>query len=302
MIQHYIRIARPDHWFKNLFMLPGVILALEFSNSELSIAHISLAIFSTISICLAASANYVINEWLDAEFDKHHPKKKFRASVQQDLAPLWVYTEYATCAIISLVCAWQISEMYTLTTIVFMIAGACYNIKPIRTKDKIYLDVISESLNNPLRLMLGWLIVSNTFPPTSIMLSYWMGGAFLMATKRFAEYRFINNPEIAGLYRQSFKHYNEQNLLISIVFYALMSSFFLGAFLIKHKVELILSFPLFSILFVWYLKIGFKHDSPVQNPEKLYREPWFMTYVCVLTIVIFTLIQSDIPALHFLLK
>ena len=27
----YIDIARPDHWFKNIFMLPGVLLALFFS-------------------------------------------------------------------------------------------------------------------------------------------------------------------------------------------------------------------------------------------------------------------------------
>ena len=29
-----------------------------------------------LSICLLASSNYVINEWLDAEFDKFHPEKK----------------------------------------------------------------------------------------------------------------------------------------------------------------------------------------------------------------------------------
>ncbi len=29
-IKKYIAIARPDHWFKNIFMLPGTALALGF--------------------------------------------------------------------------------------------------------------------------------------------------------------------------------------------------------------------------------------------------------------------------------
>jgi hypothetical protein len=36
--------------------------------------------------------------------------------------------------------------------------GIFYNVRPMRTKDRAYLDVISESINNPLRLMIGWAI------------------------------------------------------------------------------------------------------------------------------------------------
>ena len=36
-----------------------------------------------IATCMIASANYVINEWLDAEFDKYHPTKKYRSVVSE---------------------------------------------------------------------------------------------------------------------------------------------------------------------------------------------------------------------------
>ena len=123
-----------------------------------------------------------------------------------------------------------------------------------------------------------------------------------MAIKRYAEFRFINDPERAGLYRKSFMVYTEEKLLISAFFYALSSSFFLGIFLIKYRIEFLLSFPLFALLFAWYLSIGQKRHSPTQNPEKLYKEKWFMLYVIFLGGVVTLLFFLDIPWLHVLMK
>ncbi len=302
MIKYYIAIARPDHWFKNIFMLPGIVLAFKYDSDADFYLLWPKIILGIISICLVASANYVINEWLDAEFDKYHPKKKDRPSVTQGLKTKWVYTEYALISLTALTIAYFVSPIYFILSIIFLIMGILYNVQPFRTKNRIYLDVISESINNPLRLFLGWSIITQLLPPSSILLSYWMGGAFLMATKRFAEYRFINDPERAGLYRRSFRFYNEKNLLISIVFYALLSSFFLAVFLIKHKIELILSFPLFAILFAWYLDIGFRENSPVQRPEKLYKETPFIIFLILLSIIMLLLVKIEIPFLESLIN
>jgi decaprenyl-phosphate phosphoribosyltransferase len=78
--KNYIKIARPNHWFKNIFIIPGTIFAiLIFPNfSWLLFGKFILGFFC---VCLICSANYVINEWLDAEFDKYHPLKKNRPSV-----------------------------------------------------------------------------------------------------------------------------------------------------------------------------------------------------------------------------
>ena len=70
----YISIARPDHWPKNIFIIPGILLAyILVPNNNLSL---SIIIIGVSSACLLSSANYVINEWLDAPFDRYHPKKK----------------------------------------------------------------------------------------------------------------------------------------------------------------------------------------------------------------------------------
>jgi hypothetical protein len=125
-----------------------------------------------------------------------------------------------------------------------------------------------------------------------------MGGAFLMGVKRYAEYRYIGNAEQAGLYRRSFRFYTEEKLLLSSIFYALTSAFFLGIFLIKYRIELLISFPLFAILFVWYLEIGMRPHSPTKDPEKFYREKSFMAYLVFLSVVVALLLVTDIPALQ----
>ena len=181
--------------------------------------------------------------------------------------------------------------------------GLAYNVKPVRTKDKAYLDVLSESVNNPIRFMLGWsTIVSDVLPPSSIIIAYWMGGAYLMAVKRYAEFRFIGDPRRAGLYRRSFKFYSEEKLLLSLFFYAICSAFFLGIFLIKYRIEFIILFPFLAVLFMWYLSIGSRPNSVVQRPEKLYSEGWLMTYVAFLSALTIVLFFIDLPWLEVLVE
>lgn len=302
-LQDYVQLARPDHWFKNIFMIPGMAFAYMYFHPEISLPLLGKLMLAVISTCLIASANYVINEWLDAEFDKHHPTKKLRPSVTKSLKPKIIYTEYAVLAIIGLSIAFYLSIMFFYTALLLLVMGFFYNVRPFRTKERAYMDVLSESVNNPIRFILGWLVFAPmVFPPISILVAYWMGGAFLMACKRYSEYRFINNPEQAGLYRKSFKTYSENSLLISIFFYALTATFFLGIFLIKHRVELLLTFPFFALMFSWYLRIALRTDSTAQRPEKLYTNKYFMIFLILFAVFIGALLFIDIPWLHFFLQ
>lgn len=302
-LKHYLAIARIDHWFKNVFMLPGIIIPLIYQPVEIDLHLILSLVLGVLSTCFIASANYVINEWLDAEFDRFHPVKKNRPSVTEGLKKKFVYLEYGIFIALGLGCAAAVGTGFFFVALFFLTMGFMYNVRPFRTKDRAYLDVISESINNPIRLTLGWLIVSpETFPQSSLLISYWFGGAFLMATKRFSEYRFINDPKVAGLYRKSFEIYNEQRLMVTICFYALVSSFFLAIFLFKHRFELIVAFPFIALLFSWYLNMGFDSNSPAQRPEKLYKQRNFLLYLLFLVALTVFLLLVDLPFLHVLME
>ena len=296
-MKKYIKIARPDHWVKNAFILPGIVIAFLLTDYSISVSQFVMRfICGFIATCFIASANYVINEWLDAEFDKFHPTKKYRPVVSENMKFSLVMLEYAICIVLGVGFSLLVNIPFLVVELILLFMGVVYNVKPLRTKDIVYLDVISESVNNMLRLLLGWFIVSDSLiPPSSILIGYWFAGAFLMATKRFAEYRMIGDPEKAGLYRKSFKYYTEVKLLVSSFFYAMCATFFIGVFMIKYRMQYILGMPLIFGLFCFYLAIAFKPDSAAQKPEKLYKEKSLLIYLLIIVVVLIALTFIDIP-------
>ncbi len=299
-MKNYIRIARPDHWVKNAFILPGIAIALLLTNDVFSMETVWKFVAGFLATCFIASANYVINEWLDAEFDQFHPTKKYRPVVSENMKFSLVMLEYFLCIAIGIGLSLLVNLPFLLMEVWLLVMGILYNVKPIRTKDIPYLDVLSESVNNMIRLLLGWFIITDAFqPPSSILIGYWFAGAFLMATKRFAEYRMIGDPQLAGQYRKSFRAYTEQSLLISTFFYALTATFFIGVFMIKYRMEYLIAMPFVFGLFCFYLAIAFKPDSAAQKPEKLYREKKLLLYMALLLAVLLVLTFVDIPALNY---
>lgn len=304
-MKKYIRIMRLDHWIKQLFILPGFFFADLLINVKADSEIISRLITAFFAVSLIASANYVINEWLDAEFDKFHPTKKNRSVVTEDVkgSVVWTLWFILTCA--GFFIGYQINFYFLLMLIWLWIMGIAYNVKPLRTKDIFILDVLSESINNMIRLLLGWFIVFDAaenplLPPISIVIGYWMLGAFLMAIKRYAEYRMIGDPILAGKYRKSFQSYSEKSLLTSAFFYAMCSVFFMGIFLVKYRIELVLLMPFLIGLFCYYFWLSYAKDSAVQKPEKLYREKGLMAYCFFVAILFTALMFVNIPQLNFL--
>lgn len=294
----YIRVMRIDHWIKQFFIVPGCVCAF-FLTDTLVTGKIGVHfVIGFLATSFIASANYVINEWLDAEFDKYHPTKKNRSVVTEDVKGTVIWILWIALTIVGILLGTFICRPFVYMEIWLWIMGILYNVKPFRTKDVAILDVLSESVNNAIRLLMGWFIVSaDNMPPCSIILGYWMAGAFLMAIKRYAEYRMIGDPEIAGKYRRSFRYYTETSLLISAFFYAMCSVFFVGVFLVKYRIELVLFMPFFIGLFCYYFWLSFKPDSAVQKPEKLFKEKGLMYYCLFLVILFGILLNLDIAFL-----
>lgn len=298
-MKNYIKIARPDHWIKNMFILPGIIMGIMIFGTDELIPSLFNIVLGTIATCLIASANYVINEWLDAEFDKFHPIKKNRPVVVANLRFELVMMEYALLVIAGLGLSLLINMPFFWVEVLLLIMGALYNIKPVRTKDVPYLDVISESFNNVIRLLLGWFMINEShMPPISVMVAYWLCGAYLMNVKRYSEYRMINNPELAGLYRKSFKHYTENRLLAISLFYGMSAIVALALFIVKYRMEYMIALPFVVALFVYYFMLSYKEDSVVQKPEKLYKEKYLFILILLIMIVLLILTFVDIDVLH----
>jgi decaprenyl-phosphate phosphoribosyltransferase len=298
-VRGHLEIARIDHWIKNVFVLPGIVVALSLDPTQLLPALLLLIIVGLLSTCLVASSNYVINEVIDASADIHHPTKFTRPVPSGRVSIRWAYAQWIALMIVGVGLGFTISIPFAATMFVLWIMGCIYNIPPLRSKDLPYLDVLSEAVNNPLRLLAGWFIVDITaIPSASLLLSYWMVGCYFMAIKRFAEFRCIVDPVQAVAYRKSFGFYTEERLLVSIVFYGSAAMLFFGAFITRYRLELVLAFPLVALVMAVYLSLAFKEDGAAQAPERLTREPLLMSSVIACGLLMGVLLWLNIPILH----
>jgi len=297
----YLQMARLDHMTKHVFILPGLVLAWVLRQPPLATALQDILV-GFASAVLIASANYILNEWLDREFDAFHPDKSKRPAVNVVMSPYAVYSGYALCSIGGLLLALEVGSVFFVTSLLFWLSGVLYNVRPLRSKDKAYLDVLSESLNNPIRLMLGWSMIEHaSIAPASLLLAYWMGGAFLMGAKRLSEYREIaaaHGVEVLHRYRRSFQHYTEERLTVSCFVYALLATLLIGFFLVKYRIEYLLACPLIIAMFAHYLALSMRSGSVAQKPEKLFRERRLMVISGATVVALVVLSFVNVPWLQ----
>ena len=297
-VSPYLNIARFDHWVKNVFVLPGVVLSLSVFTPRWQELVFHLVI-GMLAVGCVASSNYVLNEVMDAPFDRCHPTKRLRPVASRRVYLPCAFAEWLFLGALGLGLAKFVSGPLVWTLMMLWIMGIIYNVPPVRSKDLPYLDVLSEAVNNPLRMFAGWYIVRPlSSPPLSLLISYWMIGCFFMATKRYAEYKELADPAKSAAYRRSFAFYNEERLLTSIMFYASFGMLMLGAFIIRYRLEWILAFPLVALVMAIYLSLSFKPDSAAQRPEGLYREPALMSSVIVAAAVLTIFLFVSVPALQ----
>jgi 4-hydroxybenzoate polyprenyltransferase len=290
---------RLDHWVKNVFVLPGLVVALSLDPARIGQLEVWTLIVGLAAVCLIASSNYVINEVLDAPFDRLHPVKRARPVPSGKVHIPLAYLQWIALMIAGLALSWLVSTAFMVTMLALWIMGCVYNLAPLRTKDQPYLDVLTEAINNPLRMLAGWYMSgTQIIPPSSLLISYWMVGCYFMAIKRFAEFREIGDQARCAAYRKSFAYYNEQKLLVSIMFYGTTAMLFFGAFIMRYRLELVLSFPLVAVVMAIYLSMAFKPNSAAQHPEGLYREPRLMAAVIACSAVMLSLLFINIPIMH----
>lgn len=77
----WLRALRPQHWIKNVLVFLPVVAT--YRADELALIGSSVLAFS--ALCLAASSSYVLNDLLDLEADRRHPKKRERPIPSGDL-------------------------------------------------------------------------------------------------------------------------------------------------------------------------------------------------------------------------
>ncbi len=77
-----IKTARPQEWVKNVFVFAGLLFSGKFNDPNAVLA----ASLAFVSFCAISSAGYFVNDLVDVELDRKHPKKRFRPLAAGELS------------------------------------------------------------------------------------------------------------------------------------------------------------------------------------------------------------------------
>ena len=143
-----LQTFRPHQWVKNLFVLAPVVFAKELFDLALALRALSgFAIF-----CLLASAVYTINDILDIDKDRTHPKK-----CERPLASGRLSTRTATGAAVGLIGASLVGAGFL--GVAFATTASCYLLMNLaysmRLKEVAFVDVGIISTGFVLRVLGG---------------------------------------------------------------------------------------------------------------------------------------------------
>jgi 4-hydroxybenzoate polyprenyltransferase len=77
-----IKTGRPKEWIKNVFVFAGLLFSGKFNQSH----EVVEALITFVAFCLISSAGYFVNDLIDVELDRKHPKKRFRPLAAGELS------------------------------------------------------------------------------------------------------------------------------------------------------------------------------------------------------------------------
>ncbi len=281
-----LRLIRPQFWLKNFFVLWGGTLSCAGTHTPAP-SCAWLLFKGTLSACLLSSANYLLNDWTDADSDRFHPLKKKRPCAQGQLSRAAAVRGYWGLTFAALVLAGSVSSRFLLCAVLFLLAGGLYNVRPLRLKDRAGLDIISESAFSPLRVVMGWFIIPGAAaPPAALLSAFWLAAVYFMGMKRSTELNLLGKKNIAGRYRLSLEGYSEQQLTRLSLTAALFSLVLFGVFLKNARPDLLFSLPWTAGLFAWHFLITLRSRPSILISQGLLHNRAFSVYCLIFCLLL----------------
>jgi 4-hydroxybenzoate polyprenyltransferase len=77
-----IKTGRPTEWVKNVLVFAGLLFSGKFNHPQAVLE----ATIAFVSFCLISSAGYFVNDLVDVELDRRHPKKRYRPLAAGELS------------------------------------------------------------------------------------------------------------------------------------------------------------------------------------------------------------------------
>lgn len=202
LLRPIIQLCRPKQWVKNLFVL----LPLFFSGNMFNTPLLAESLVAMLSFCLASSAIYCLNDLMDVESDRLHPRKRFRPVASGAIskptclimmAPLLTMAE---AMLLLLPHDRSVLSIMVLTAYIILNLAYCLKLKRIAL-----IDVVIISLGFVLRVAIGGTATGIYISHWIIMMTFLLA-LFLSLSKRRDDIVIYNNT--GEMMRHNITRYN----------------------------------------------------------------------------------------------
>jgi 4-hydroxybenzoate polyprenyltransferase len=193
-----LRLMRPYQWVKNAFVFTGLLFGHAWHDPHL-VAQVMVAF---IAFCLVSSAIYTINDIVDLEQDKQHPKKRKRPLASGRVSVHAAVMLAVVLGVLGLSLAYVAAPAVLAILVAYALMNIAYS---LRLKHVVILDVFVIATGFMLRILAGTLGVG--IPPSQwLLLCGLMVTLFLGFTKRRAEIIALTEDKTA--HRKVLEHYS----------------------------------------------------------------------------------------------
>lgn len=277
-----LRTMRPQQWTKNAFVYAGLV----FDGKLLQPNLLLLTTVVALCFCLAASSVYIMNDLVDMEKDRQHPRKRLRALPGGQLNPRLALVAAILLAGISIMTTTWIDARIGAILGLYLVQNVAYS---FYLKNVVLIDVMVLSLGFLLRVIAGVLVVNVANFSPWLYVCVTLLALFLGFGKRRHEITLLAGN--AAQHRASLGQYNLALLdqIISIVTTSIFITYTLYTFEAQTSLagngQMLLSVP-----FVFYGIVRYLYLIHVERlggaPDELLLKDRHLAATCLLWMVV----------------
>jgi 4-hydroxybenzoate polyprenyltransferase len=131
-----IKTGRPKEWIKNVFVFAGLLFSGHFNNGH----DIFLAVVTFFAFCFISSAGYFVNDLIDVELDRKHPKKRYRPLAARELSERSAMAIAPGLAIVAIAIGFAVNWKVGLMVVGYGVAQVAYS---LGLKQVVIVDVMT---------------------------------------------------------------------------------------------------------------------------------------------------------------
>lgn len=186
LLSALVRAMRPYQWAKNLLVFLPMLLA-QHADADRAV-HAALAFAS---FCACASAVYVMNDLVDAEADRKHPRKRLRPVAAGEISRSSAVVAILALLLVAVALAWTAAPACVAILATYVAVNIAYS-GLLRAQP--LLDVIVLSAMYGLRLAMGAAATHTPLSPWLLAFALFFFTSLAFA-KRYVELRRVEQAE-----------------------------------------------------------------------------------------------------------